>query len=196
MHAHLLILLIHGGGFVMGQPSDIASQAAAMKRLAPHAEVRNVDYPLGFPDRGYRYLRRQARGHRGPTVAYGFSAGGYLSARLAANGDVKASVSVAGIYDLPSFAEFAHVPSNPVTRAVLEIDTPKHRRSAALRPTSRSSPNLLLHGDRDRTAPYADARAYVRRDHRARLITMRGIGHDQPARPVLRGMRWLLDRVR
>jgi pimeloyl-ACP methyl ester carboxylesterase len=194
MHAHLLILVIHGGAFLLGKPADIAPQAAQFQRLAPRAEIRNVEYPLGMPDVGYRYLRRIARNHRGLTAAYGFSAGGYLAARLAANGEVDASVSVAGLYDLPSFARFTHVSTNPWSRAFLETDTAAHRRSVALRPGHLAAPNLVLHGDSDPVAPYADARAYVRRDRRARLITMRGIGHDQPERPVLRAMRWLLGR--
>lgn len=193
MHPYLLILVLHGGAFVGSSAADMAGQAATLQRLAPSAEVRNLDYTLGTPDVGYRYVRRVARAHRGPTAAYGFSAGGYLAARLAANGDLDAGVSVEGLYDLPSFAVFRHV-RGPFPLASLEVDTLAHRREVALRPRGHAVPNLLVHNDRDPMAPYGDARAYVARNVHARLVTTHGTRHRQSRRTLMRAMRWLLDR--
>lgn len=190
MHPSLLILVIHGGAFVAGAPVNMQPQADALRHLAPRARIDNVAYPLGDPERAYRYVQKRALRHRGPVLAYGFSAGGYLATRLAANGDVTAAVTVAGVYHLDAWARFAQFP--PISWKVLGISTAAGVRRATPRPRRRAAPHLMLHGDRDLTAPLSDARAYDRQDRRARLAIMHGVGHAQPSGPVARAMRWLL----
>lgn len=194
MPAHLLILVLHGGAFVMGSPAVIQTEADALQRLAPRAQVVNVDYPLGDPVNAYRYVRRIAKSHRGPVVAYGFSAGGYIATQLAANRDVTAAATVSGVYHLDVWARYSRFPQ--ISWDWLGISTAAGRHRAALRPGPRSAPQLMLHGDRDHTAPLSDARTYDRQDPRARLAVMHGVAHEQPAGPVARAMRWLIARSR
>ncbi len=190
MPAHLLILVLHGGAFVMGTPAVMQPQADALKRLAPQAQVLNVDYPLGSPDRAYRYVRRVAIRHRGPVAVYAFSAGAHIATRLAARGEVDAAVTVAGVYHLDAWARFTSLPQ--ISWDYLGISTAQGRRDQSPHPGRRAAPQLMLHGDRDRTAPLSDARAYDREDRRARLAIMHGVGHAQPRGPVRRAMRWLI----
>lgn len=194
MHAPLLILVIHGGAFVAGSPATIQPQADALQRLRPRAQVVNVDYPLGDPVNAYRFVRRIAKSHPGPVVAYGFSAGGYIATQLAANRNVTAAVTVAGVYHLDVWARYAKFPS--ISWDWLGISTATGRHRAALHPGRRSAPQLMLHGDRDHTAPLSDARTYDLEDPRARLAIMHGVGHDQPSGPIARAMQWLVARAR
>lgn len=190
MPAHLLILVLHGGAFVMGTPAVIQSEADALGRLAPRAQVLNVAYPLGSPDRAYQYVRRVAVRHRGPVAVYGFSAGAHIATRLAARGEVDAAVTVSGVYHLDAWARFTGLPQ--ISWDYLGISTAQGRRSQSPHPGPRAAPQLMLHGDRDHTAPLADAQAYDREDRRARLAIMHGVGHGQPYGPVRRAMRWLI----
>jgi pimeloyl-ACP methyl ester carboxylesterase len=193
MVSSLLILVIHGGAFVGGGPNNVRAQADALQRLAPTALVDKVAYPAGRPARAYRYVRAIARARHGPVVAYGFSSGGYIAARLAAQGDVRAAVTVAGVYHLDAWARFSHFPH--ISRVLLGLTTAADRRSGELRPGPRAAPHLMLHGDRDLTTPLADARAYAREDPRARLVVMHGVGHEEPTGPVLQALRWLVDQA-
>jgi pimeloyl-ACP methyl ester carboxylesterase len=127
-------------------------------------------------------------------LAYGFSAGGYLATRLAARGDVKAAVSVAGIYYLDSWARRSRFP--PLSWRLLGIDTAIGRQSRRPRPTRRSAPHLMLHGNRDQTSPFIDAPVYDRRAPRARLVIMRNFQHEMPAHYVRPARRWLVRWVR
>jgi pimeloyl-ACP methyl ester carboxylesterase len=192
VNGHLLILIIHGGAFVAGTPAAMQPQADALHRLAPQAQIVNVDYPLGDPVDAYRYTRRIAVRHHGPVVAYGFSAGGYIATRLASRHEVTAAVTVAGVYHLDVWARYARFPK--ISWDWLGISTAAGRRRAALRPGRASAPQLMLHGDRDRTAPLGDARVYDEEDPRARLKILRGVAHDQPSGPVTGAMRWLIAR--
>jgi len=192
--AHLLILLIHGGAFLFGNAASMQPQANEFHRLAPHAQVRSVEYPLGSPDLAYDYVRRIAVRHRGPVIVYGFSAGGWVATRLAARGEITAAVTIAGVYHLDAWARFARFP--PLSRAILGITSAAGRRRLNPHPGASAVPQLMLHGDRDPTAPLSDAKAYAREDRFAHLWIMHGIGHDQPAGPVSRAMRWVLAEIR
>ena len=187
-----LVMLVHGGGFVSGAPQDLERQAAAMRRVAPRAKVRSVAYTLGTPTRAYEDVRAIARRHDGPVAAFGVSAGGYLAARLAAEGEVTAAVSVGGLYDLPAYAR--HVRMGVWGRAILGIETAEGRRSLVLRRGRDAAPNLLVHNTRDPKAPFGPARRYARRHRGVRLIRARRADHAQPRAPVRRAMRWLARR--
>ena len=188
------MLVIHGGAFITGDPDGMAPQVAIARRLAPDAEVRSVGYPLGSPTRAYRAVRRVARRHDGPVVAYGFSAGGYLAARLAARGDVLAAASFAGLYDLDAFAR--RQGNGVFIRAVLGVLTPEGRRSVVLVRGADAAPNLLLHRRADPIAPFGPARRYARRHRGVRLVEIPGARHPQTPRPVRRALRWLVRQAR
>ena len=90
-----VLLMFHGGGFVLGTPSIPDAEAAGANT---GCHVREVNYALGDLGAAWRDAQYAARGSAGRksqrlVLAYGESAGADLAARLAEKGEVRAAVA-------------------------------------------------------------------------------------------------------
>lgn len=150
----LIVLAIHGGGFAGGSPADVRDFCDEVRSQGTRCVV--VDYPLRDLPAAVRYVRNVAARYRFP-VAYGESAGGLLSARLAAEGRVMAAVSAGGPLNLvdfdpwwdPGFWEAANI-------------TPRQRRRYSVT-TCPESPLRLIDNFRDSFVPWEFNRPLQRR---------------------------------
>jgi pimeloyl-ACP methyl ester carboxylesterase len=171
----LVVLAIHGGGWVTYGPDSIQPYADGLQRRGVPAVA--VPYTLYNLPQAIMDIRRQVRQYRAQgrcVVLYGFSGGGTLAAYLAARGEAPAVVE-GGITDLVTLPRFGY------------LGTPQHYRDARVlgqearwsptrRVVARPSPMLALYGDLDQVIPVSQGVRLVR-SAGARLVIKRGGGH-------------------
>jgi acetyl esterase/lipase len=149
-----VVLAIHGGGFVEGEPDrDTADwfRSRGVRAIA-------VEYSKDRPSRGLRDVKRLMRRHvreGRPVYAIGNSAGGTLALKLAQTGQPAAVAVINPVVDLVAWRY-----PNPVWQRALSarerrIVTPFRRCG---RDTSRT---YLTHGTLDLVAPIEASRRYA-----------------------------------
>ncbi len=200
------IVFLHGGGWRNGNRLQLRRQAAYM---AQHGMVgMAIEYRLApahpFPaaledaKQAVVWLREHASTyHVDPSkiAAVGSSAGGHLAAMLGVEStdrsaptgsNVQAVVAFNGIFDFAAMP-----PSNMVSDFLGKPCTEDVAVCREASPLSHVHPNeppfLILHGTEDKTAPYAQAAAFVEMlkaagDH-AELFTATGAPHTFWAQP-------------
>ena len=200
------IVFLHGGGWRNGNRLQLRRQAAYM---AQHGMVgMAIEYRLApahpFPaalddaKQAVVWLREHASTyHVAPSkiAAVGSSAGGHLAAMLGvestdrsapAGSNVQAVVAFNGIFDFAAMP-----PSNMVSDFLGKPCADDIAVCREASPLSHAHPNeppfLILHGTEDRTAPYAQAAAFVEKlkaaGDRAELFTATGAPHTFWAQP-------------
>lgn len=201
------VLYVHGGGWGRGdRKTDVE------KRVLPLVEagfaVATLDYRLA-PDHPYpapvedvvaagTYLRSEAkRLHLDPQAigVWGSSAGASLStlAALRHPGLFAAFAHYCGPTDFFSSASRspmeAFLLGSPIEATYLGGEGDDYlQRATEAGPLTHAQrpapPSLIVHGDRDRITPFADAEALHQRLSRAgsesTLMTVAGAGHDDP----------------
>jgi acetyl esterase/lipase len=199
------ILFIHGGGWSSGDRTQLRRQAAYMAergmvgmaieyRLAP-----DHPFPAALDDsrEALLWLHKNAAAYKIDAAhigTVGSSAGGHLVAMLGVesagqpNGDtsVQAIVALNGIFDLeamPATEMISSLLGKPCAQAVdqcREASPIDHIRSSA-------PPFLVMHGDADQTAPYAQAKAFADKLRAAHdsieLVTIPGAPHTFWSKP-------------
>ena len=150
------IVLVHGGGFVIGSRRMKPMRFLATRLAAAGITVCSVDYRLIFRggrlDEAIDDVRAALAFWRGRApdperiTLVGLSAGATLSLRVAARDPVARLACCFGLY------EVAHVPVLP---RLLFRTSDRNAWQLAAHP---QVPTLLLHGDRDRLVPVAQAR--------------------------------------
>lgn len=166
----LVVLLIHGGGFLIGSPGDvsyygqeltargIASQAVSYRMDSAAHELADVRRAVHSAKRRYRHV-----------LIVGWSAGGTLALRASQSIPLDATAAIEPVIDVPEWEL-----SNPQLNTLMG---PTGR--YLLDPRSHGCPqgrSLIVHGDADTVAPYADSVAFARRC-KLPLRTRHGVGH-------------------
>jgi len=212
-----VIMLIHGGGWVAGSRGDMASLVPGLVasgyacvnieyRLAPAAQ-----YPAQIEDvkASVRWIKDHATQYRlnkNKIAAFGMSAGGHLTALLAATGNetqwdlgtgqtskIQAAISYAGPTDFPTWWKNKKF-QPPADRAVIEACLPAllggtyeqvPQMYVDASPVSHVTPNctptMFLHGDVDTLVPKAQSQIMynllVSKSVTTEILIMPGVGH-------------------
>jgi len=184
-----VVLLFHGGGFVLGDPS-LMDEAAAEARSAGFKPVA-VSYRLWDLEGAIHDAEKAARSHArtGRDVyAYGESSGGTLAALLAQDDLVNASLAYAPIAKLNRWRGARHLDSSK-----REL----RRASPALHPTSHRIHSLVPQSDEDIPPRYT--RRWARRDSLVSALTLPGehgfTGEDWYPANLETAMDWLERRA-
>jgi hypothetical protein len=184
-----VVLLVHGGAWLFGKPSDLDQAAQIAHRLG--MQPVRVDYPLGDIVAANRAVREAALTwrRRGRTVlAYGESVGGTMAELLAAECRVGLAVGNSSPPDLVRWPEG----DNAILWAYLGGGDPKTRRrySPALR--QQCNPVLAEHSPADRVVGFHFASAYARKFPATVGLLRIPAGHLGPPRAQNIGLRWLV----
>lgn len=169
------ILLLHGGGFIGGNPSSVAPLANDLR--AAGYDVIAVDYRTENPNGNVlgeiATVRRrvQAVEGRGPVVLYGISAGGTLAAALAATGEVAGAVVAGGPTNLVSWVGLSPLPTAGYWSDMGMDRDARRAASPYYRLNGDQSPQLLLYGDIDLIVPIDQGLNYLRAAQRAQPDT-------------------------
>lgn len=217
------IVFIHGGGWRNGTRKQLRRQAAYM---ASHGMVgMAIEYRLApahpFPDAvkdskaAVVWLRKHAaQYHIDPRriAAVGSSSGGNLAADLGVESqmseagkgaNVEAVVSFNGIYDLAAMQPSSMI-SDFLGKSCAQVRKLCRKASPADQVRAGEPPFLILHGTADKTAPYSQAAAFVKKLQSvgvaAQLYTAQGAPHTFWAykrwyKPTQRAMFTFLTRV-
>lgn len=171
IRSSIIVLLIHSGGFVGGDTSDVLGQAEYRAAGVP---VKSVPYRLGDPAAGLRDVRKEMHRQRRlgrRVIVVGFSAGGTYALRLAQTGIPEAVAAVAPVADVTHWRDF-----DP---AIMRALTPLAR--AAIDPMrhgcTRASRTLIVHSRADDRVPYAFSQRYDHRCRHSRLVTVQRKTH-------------------
>lgn len=159
-----VVLLFHGGGFVLGDPS-LMEEAAAEARTAGLKPVA-VAYRLWDLHGAIKDAKNAARDHAEPgrdVFAYGESSGGTLAALLAQADLVDASLAYAPIAKLNRWSG-----SHRLDASKREL----RRASPALHPTSLRIHSLVP--ETDDVVPPRHTRRWARRDSLVSAFTVPG----------------------
>jgi acetyl esterase/lipase len=187
----LIVLAIHGGGWVTYGPDSIQPYADGLERRGIPAVA--VPYTLMDLPQAVIDIRRQIRAYEAQgrcVVLYGFSGGGTLAAYFAARGEAPAVVE-GGIVDLITYRYTAS--GDYLGRAQHYRDAQVYGQEARWSPTRRvvrhPKPILGLYGRYDRVVPLAQGERLARTTG-ARLV-VKPEGHK--ASGAYRGLvgRWI-----
>ncbi|HEV7806400.1 MAG TPA: alpha/beta fold hydrolase [Solirubrobacteraceae bacterium] len=160
------ILLLHGGGFVGGDPSSVVPLANDLRAAGYDAIA--VDYrtenPTGNVLGEIATVRRQVQAvqGRGPVVLYGVSSGGTLAAALAARGEVAGAVVAGGPTNLLTWIGLSPLPTPQFWRRLGMDNNARREASPYYRLNGHQSPQLLLYGDIDLVVPIDQGLNYLR----------------------------------
>lgn len=186
-----VVLLVHGGAWVGGDPSDMSLAADISRRLGMQPD--SVYYPLGDVVVANRAVRSAALSwrRRGRTVlAYGESAGGTMTELLATECLVGLAVGNSAPPDLTTW---------PPPQAGFPWDylgggdlASRRRNSPALQ--RQCAPVLAEHSPADVTVPIHYALAFARKFPRTVTLLRVPGGHLGPPRAgnIAVGLRWLV----
>lgn len=173
------VIVLHGGSFILGSSAMTSDSCARFARAGINAF--NLDYPLGDLEAAESYLLSRAqelRASRLPLFAYGESAGGGLSALLAARSRVDAAFAWAPVSDLLAW-QGESLPGFVNWQPFRSADPSLLRRlSAASWASPFSAPLMVVHGRADLHVPFAQSLRLKAVYPRMRLKPARG-GHLQ-----------------
>lgn len=175
-----LVVALHGGGWTSGTEDDAAILLPKADLVGRGIGFLSLAYPLAD---GTVLLADQvdaadcavawARGEGyGPVTLLGTSAGGHIAA-LAAQDEAPDGLVM---WYAPVTVEDQR---RSMWRLLLGTGTPTADQFVAASPWYAPSPvaTLVVHGDADTTAPYADVLVYVAGAADAELVTVHGAGH-------------------
>jgi acetyl esterase/lipase len=181
--AKATVLLLHPGGWVMGNAWMLDSECKAFARHG--FEALSVAYPLHDYFGALRATERAVRWRRGRRVyAVGWSAGGNMSAMLAVRGQIAGAVAVAAPTNLLEWQDAGY------WRELVPLDWHERRLASPIyryRPSD--SRLLLLHSPQDTVVPYAQSVALARRTG-AKLVRLTG-DHLDDHSALRRSLRWV-----
>jgi acetyl esterase/lipase len=192
-----VLLLIHSGGFIFGDPG-LEDRAAAQAR-ARGWRTESLDYPLWDLPGAVRYCQRAASVYaaRGrPVYAYGDSAGGTLAALLAERGEVRAAAALSPVSSIPRYAY-----AQPDRSFYLALIGATRRQATTNSPAFHRSrrPILALVGEDDYPSIRAPTYRWAKRSPRVRARTVAGghLGGPDSYGPAMRsGIGYLTQRYR
>ncbi len=168
--AAVMVLALHGGGFVEGTPNDVRPVVSSLRDRGVH--VRAPRYPLGQGlDTAYRSVLGQVRRYRRHgyrVVMYGHSAGASMALWLAATHRVPA-VAMNPVTDFVGW----RLPDALQRKKNLAWGSYKTQRrlSPLVRLTRRSGPATVVHSVNDPLAPYSQSQKYQSRSRRLGVRT-------------------------
>jgi acetyl esterase/lipase len=149
-----IVMLIHGGGFTGGTPTDAYVTAAETLFTAQHVAWLALDYPTadGNPVEAETEAQRVVAaltgdGHR--VYVFGWSAGATIALWLATHNDVAAAAAMAGPTDLWAWNSLLKAPG--WTHINADAASP----ALHLRVSETVAPILILHARDDTIVPYA-----------------------------------------
>jgi acetyl esterase/lipase len=146
-HAAPTILLLHGGGWVASNGSEMEAWRADFAAHGYRTIV--VQYPLGMVTPSIDYtaaLAREERLRGEPVIAYGVSSGGTIAAALAATGAVDGAVDVIGPTDFTRWSSPAGI---AIMIAAKMSEAEKRSASPYWRLNARAAPLLIQCGRLD-----------------------------------------------
>lgn len=178
MKAALLVIALHGGGWVGGSPANVQPVVDSLNNRGVPAI--SIPYTLGNYPQAIRDVRAaigQARLRYKRVTLYGISAGATLAAYLAARGEADTSVVESGPVDFvtwraehPYFGTLQHYQDIGLDSMCLRA------RYSPVRRLSGPSPMLGLYAPVDPLVPASQGRQ-LDRVPGARIIVKRGGGH-------------------
>lgn len=180
--AALIVLVIHGGGWNTGKPSDVP-----VFQGVPSASINYTlhNYPQAVAD--VRAWVRVARTRYRHVALYGHSAGGTLAAFLAARGEVDAAVVEDAPIDLTHWAT-----SNPYFWRDVKLGSVRLRRAySPIARVQNPAPILGVYADHDNVVPLRHGRSLARNTG-ARLVVRHAMSH----RPTVRLRPMMLKFIR
>lgn len=178
------VIVIHGGGFVSGDPSLTSDTCALL--AANGFFVINLKYPLGDPQGAKRALRqaiKQAKEENKTVYAYGESAGGGLAALAAAKSWIDGAFVWAPVSDALAWKrKINQDPSLSYLRGQFAQINDKQLKdiSAINYASNNSAPIVVVHGRDDELIPFQESIDLAKRWPRMRLISAAG-GHQVDA---------------
>lgn len=169
-----VVVLIHGGGWVAGHRDNMSilaevlvysglAAASVEYRFAPKfpfpAAVKDVHAAVSF-------IKEEGRNHHLDPErigAWGISAGGHLATCLAVSSSVHAAVNFCGLVDMVNYPENHPAISQDFLHAFLDpYDEDRNRAASPLYQVSpKTSPMMIVHGERDTVVPFAQSLALV-----------------------------------
>lgn len=175
----MTVILIHGGGWTGGAPSDFATVARGLN--ANGIKAKSVAYPLtGYIPEQIEFLRalvHDERRNNRKVFAYGQSAGAHIAAILATGGDVDGAILCSPPTNLVNW-KFLGVTLTQenwwnvrnMTQELLPKMSPINRLG------HKTVPQLILHDRLDEAVPFAQSEAYLKQARKVqkdtRLIVM------------------------
>lgn len=153
------VIVIHGGGFLHGEPTKTAAACEALGRNG--WAVTNVDYPVGDfvgMAQAVEAAATEAARHSRRVFSYGESAGGGLSAMAAARGWVDGAFAWAPVSNVLAWRASRQLTGSVWGAHLSENDwTDFAQLSAASWASAASAPIMVLHGRYDQTVPIAES---------------------------------------
>lgn len=182
MSRDLLVLVLHGGGWVSGSPTSMSAATAALNQRG--APALAVPYPLGDFPAAAANVRDQIAAARlagfSRVVVYGFSAGGTLAAYAAARGWPDAAIVESAPVDLVTFRTVLRMPYFGQRQHYIDAGLGTmalRRRWSPTRRWDHVTPTLALYGTDDAFVPLSQGRALDRRPG-VKLIVKPGGKHE------------------